>query len=403
VSVRVSVVVVTCDGGALLEEGLEALASSRVPAGGREILLVENGPRRASARHTTGVGAEVRRLGLGRNRGFAGGISAAAEAAQGDILVLVNDDAIAEAETVCRLTDALEAAPDDVAAVTGVLTDATGDRIDYYDGIVTFDGHALQRRRGAALSSVELAAGERLFPCGGLMAVRRGLFCRLGGFDERYFAYYEDVDFGWRATLAGFRTLFVPEARARHVSGATGERLGLETRGVLFETNAFATAYANLGERALQGLLPAIVWTFLQRARDAVLAHGSDAERVLADPFGGLELHPPPLANREPSSWTSWLRRAFHWRGRRRIEVDHPYALMWGRALSRLVALQAQLVEKRARTQALRRVPDEHLLRLYPLHLVPTYPGDEALFASALFQAMLPAWPGLVATRLEDV
>jgi hypothetical protein len=76
---------------------------------------------------------------------------------------------------------------------------------------------------------------------------------------------------------------------------------------------------------------------------------------------------------------------------------------MWGRALSRLVALQAQLVEKRARTQGLRRVPDEQVLSRYPLHLVPTYPGDEALFASALFQAMLPAWPGLVATRLEDV
>jgi GT2 family glycosyltransferase len=400
---RTSVIVVTHDGGRHLDKAVEVLASARAPRGGREILLVDNGSRGTAARRAAGRWPEVRLVALDRNRGFAGGVAAGAEAARGEVLILVNDDAVVDGEAISVLAEALEAAPDDVAAVTGLLTDATGERIDFYDGLVTFDGHALQRRRGAPLSSVDLSAGERLFPCGGLMAVRRDLFLRLEGFDERYFAYYEDVDFGWRATLAGFRTLFEPQARARHTSGATGERLGLETRGLLFEVNAFATAYANLGDRALQALLPAILWTFLHRGRHATLSHSPDAGELLADPFGGLALNPPRLAagggRPAQAGLRQWLRRLRP----PRIKLAHPYALIWGRALSRLVALQGQLVEKRARTQALRRVPDEHLLGLYPLHLVPTYPGDEELFTSDLFRSMLPPSPELVRTRLEDV
>jgi GT2 family glycosyltransferase len=400
---RASVIVVTHDGGRLLDAALEALAAARTPRGGREILLVDNGSRSAAARHAAERWPEIRLVPLDRNRGFAGGVTAGAKAAQGEVLVLVNDDAVVDGEAVCVLAEALEAAPDDVAAVTGLLTEATGEWIDFYDGLVTFDGHAFQRRRGAPLASVDLSAGERLFPCGGLMAVRRGLFLRLGGFDERYFAYYEDVDFGWRAALAGFRTLFEPQARARHTSGATGERLGLETRGVLFEVNAFATAYANLGDRALQALLPAILWTFLGRGRHATLSHSPGAAELLADPFGGLDLNPPHLAASGGLPALAGLRQRLRRLTGPRLERAHPYALIWGRALSRLVALQGQLVEKRAWTQALRRVPDEHLLGRYPLHLLPTYPGDEELFASDLFRSMLPPWPELVRTRLEDV
>ena len=67
----------------------------------------------------------------------------------------------------------------------------------------------------------------------------------LGGFDDDYFAYLEDVDFGWRTWIAGGRALFEPRAVVRHASSATSNRLGDFERGVLFERNALQTALKN--------------------------------------------------------------------------------------------------------------------------------------------------------------
>ena len=83
------------------------------------------------------------------------------------------------------------------------------------------------------------------------MAVRRSEFLESGGFDDDYFAYLEDVDFGWRQWIFGRRIVAEPRAVARHRGGATGEALGVFSRGFLFEKNAFATAYKNFDARAL--------------------------------------------------------------------------------------------------------------------------------------------------------
>ncbi len=81
------------------------------------------------------------------------------------------------------------------------------------------------------------------------MAVRREEFLASGGFDDDYFAYLEDVDFGWRQWIFGRRIIAEPRAVARHRGGATGEALGIFSRGFLFEKNAFATVYKNLERR----------------------------------------------------------------------------------------------------------------------------------------------------------
>ena len=61
---------------------------------------------------------------------------------------------------------------------------------------------------------------------GGACLVRRSLFDRVGAFAEKFFAYYEDVDFAIRCRLAGYRCLYVPDAVVRHLGGATARRLG---------------------------------------------------------------------------------------------------------------------------------------------------------------------------------
>ena len=82
---------------------------------------------------------------------------------------------------------------------------------------------------------------------------------RAGGFDPAYFAYYEDVDLGWRLWASGQRVLAAPRAVVHHRSGATSELLGLYRRGFLFERNAFLTVYKNVDDELWPRLMPAKV------------------------------------------------------------------------------------------------------------------------------------------------
>ena len=58
---------------------------------------------------------------------------------------------------------------------------------------------------------------------GAFFLIRRALFEQLGGFDERFFMYYEDVDLSYRARLAGWNTLFIGDIFVQHVGGGTTE------------------------------------------------------------------------------------------------------------------------------------------------------------------------------------
>ena len=67
-------------------------------------------------------------------------------------------------------------------------------------------------------------------PCAGAALYRRRALDEVGGFDERFFAYLEDADWGLRAQLAGWSCVYVPTAVALHLGGATSRRMGdLET------------------------------------------------------------------------------------------------------------------------------------------------------------------------------
>ena len=418
---RVAVIVLT-RGGDHLAPGIEALFAAEPPRGGFEIILVDNASSDGSVEPQVRRHRALRVRRSERNLGFAGGVRFGAEATAAGILVLVNDDAVVARDGVAALVDALETAPPETVAAAGMLTDPTGERVDFIEGIVTFDGHALQRGFGRPLAEVDLGrTGDlRLFPCGGFCAVKRSDFEALGGFDPDFFAYLEDVDFGWRATLAGRPTVFVPEARARHLSGATGRLLGLTLRGVLFESNAFATAYRNLGDASLTALLPAILATFLHRAFRGVVEHQEGAGEALADPFFS---GPPRFAKRKPepeAAPPSRRQRAVRRLARlagvsppraphrpegpgRPFLLEDEFARMWLVAWNRIVSSWPALTDKRRSVQALRRIPDEELFSRWPLHLVPTYPGDEELFASEFFRRLLPSAPRLVETTLESV
>lgn len=388
----VSAIVVHHRGVTHLLECLAALEVSLAGLSGETVLVDNTGGEALGEvlrRH-----ARVRHVPTGRNAGFAAGCRIGAEASAGSILLLVNDDAALEPDAAPRLAAALTGADADVAAVAGRLTDVTGEKNDFFDGFLTFDGHAFASRVGASLRSLgAMSPGEeRLFACGGLMAVRRDEFLASGAFDDDYFAYLEDVDFGWRQWLSGRRIIAEPRATARHRSGATGAALGIYARGFLFEKNAFATAFKNFDAEYFREFMPAVLAAFLFRVAEMIDTRNPGAAELRRDPYAG----PPPSA--------SWVRKLLGIAepAARSVTLEDPLTAAHLRALLWIHRNHERLAAKRRAVQALRRRSDAEIFAKFPLRLVPTYPGDDRL-QSAFFAELLPRAPALVRTTLDEI
>ena len=92
---------------------------------------------------------------------------------------------------------------------------------------LTGDGRGREEGRGLPQGSVPMGRREVFGVCGAACLLRRELFAELGGYDERYFSFYEDVDLNVRARIAGWRFLLEPEAVVWHV-GEAAWRQGFE-------------------------------------------------------------------------------------------------------------------------------------------------------------------------------
>jgi GT2 family glycosyltransferase len=336
----------------------------------------------------------VRRVVAPGNVGFAAGCRRGAEAARAPALALVNDDAVVEAPALERLAAAVSAAAQDVVAVAGRLTDREGLRNDFSDGFLTFDGHAFAADVGRPLERLSAAAPgqERLFACGGLMAVRREAFLSSGGFDDDYFAYLEDVDFGWRQWIFGHRIVAEPRAVARHRGGATGEALGIFARGFLYERNAFATAFKNFDREHFAALMPAVLAAFLGRVAEMVATRNPGASELERDPFT-----PAPFRRRALASFFGIAQRADS-----AVRLDDPLTVAHLRALLWIHRHREALAVKRHAVQQRRRRSDAEIFAKFPLRIVPTYPGD-AQFDSEFFGQFLAGAPRLVRTALSEI
>jgi GT2 family glycosyltransferase len=349
---------------------------------GGALTVVDNGSTDGSALAIAAKFPQAKLFALKENRGFTGGIAAALRGSSARHVVFLNNDAIPERGWLAALTSAMDSAPADVMSVGGKIVDLDGKHIDFIGGVMTFDGHALQNGFRYPLGSRQepMPGDEILFACGGNMISRREPLMTIGGFDDDYFAYLEDVDFGWRSWIAGYRVLYEPRAVVRHASAATSERLGSFERGVLFERNALQTVIKNYDDEVLREAAGSVFYAYLHRLHHYAITRNPSALELarpamqVATPKNGLFARirrklfgPPPLAL-----------------------LDDPLTTMQFRALQWIVANEARLSSKRAAVQARRRRRDSEIFEKFPLHFVPTYPGDEMMMSGPFFQLLRP-------------
>jgi GT2 family glycosyltransferase len=365
-------------------ECLAAVTAQTSEVGSATVTVVDNGSSDGSASAIASRHPQVKLFALTENRGFTGGLHAALAGSTADHVVFLNNDAIPQKGWLSALVRAMESAPPDVVSVGGQIVDSVGEHIDFIGGMLTFDGHAFQNGFRFPVGSREMPAdgAEILFACGGNMISRRALLTDLGGFDDDYFAYLEDVDFGWRTWLAGYRVLYSRDALVRHASSLTSNRLGDFERGVLFERNALQTAIKNYENLAEAG--GALFFAYLHRLHHYATTYNADVSE-LRRPFGGEK--------KKSSRRLRILRRIT----RRPLlaAIEDPLTAMQFRAFDWISSNGDRLAAKRVSVQQLRKRSDVEIFTRFPLHVVPTYPGDEALLRSPLFQMLRSSLPSI--------
>ncbi len=254
----VSVVTVNWNGRDRLAELLPSLDR----LGCREILVVDNASQDGSVDFLKRHWPRVRVLENPVNRGFAHPCNQAARQASGGILAFINNDMRAHPKWIDA---ALRRLTPDHPCVACRILDWTGERIDYNGSSLQYLGYALQNEIGR---SVEEASSptEALFPCGGAMLIDRAVFLELGGFDEDFFAIYEDVDLGWRLWVTGHRVAFSPDSIVFHRGHATFRTQPDEKMRYLMHRNALLTVLKNYEDETFQRILPLAVGLAVKRA-----------------------------------------------------------------------------------------------------------------------------------------
>jgi GT2 family glycosyltransferase len=242
---EITVVIVTCNGRALLDDCLASLDDQDYPASRVEVLVHDNGSDDGTAAWLARERPRVRVVAGSSNEGFAAPNNRAAEAAASPLLCLVNNDMRFATTFLRELVEARAASG--AACVGARILTSDGARIEFDGGTMNFYGHGAPWRHGADASA---HAGERtprdsLFASGGAMLVDRAAFRDAGGFDESYFAYFEDVDLGWRLWALGERCAHAPAAIAYHREHGSEHLLGPGRRMTLLERNALLSTYKN--------------------------------------------------------------------------------------------------------------------------------------------------------------
>jgi GT2 family glycosyltransferase len=254
----VSIVVVNWNGRHHLRELLPSLSILHAA----EILVVDNGSSDGSQQFVRSTFPSVRLLENPANCGFAHPSNRGAMSAKGRYVAFINNDAKAHPDW---LQAALDGIGPDCPCVASRILDWTGDRIDYNGSSLQYLGYALQRDIGRLVK--EVSSQDRvLFPCGGAMLIDRQVFLDVGGFDEDYFAIFEDVDLGWRLWILGYEVGFAPDSIAFHKGHATLSRHAGEKMRYLMHRNALMTIAKNYEETNYRRVFPLALIMAIKRA-----------------------------------------------------------------------------------------------------------------------------------------
>ena len=303
--------------------------------------MVDNGSNDDSIAFLERTYPDIKVLRNDTNQGFCQPNNLAAAEARGDVLALINNDMRAHPDWLKNGLRGLETAP----CTACRILDWGGKHIDYNGSSLQYLGYALQKDIGELVQDVTHEE-HVLFPCGGAMLIDRQAFLDLGGFDQSFFALYEDVDLGWRLWVAGHKVSFSADSIVYHRGHTTFKTQTVAKMRYLMHRNALLTILKNYEEETVQRVFPVAILLAIKRA---VRCSGVRRE-----------------------SFYLWE----HVESKLKAEDQSAHFEVLD-ALNHLVAVEdvlkmlPDLMEKRRRVQEMRRRPDSEILDLFKDPLRP--------------------------------
>ncbi|AJA47778.1 putative glycosyltransferase [Clostridium pasteurianum DSM 525 = ATCC 6013] len=249
----VSFIIVNYNGIQHLKECFDTIKKLDYPKEKIECIMVDNGSSDGSVQFIEENYSYVKIIKNDSNEGFAKPNNDAAKIATGDYLALINNDMRIDKDWLNAMFKTLDEASGDesYACVGSKIINWNGTKLDFAGGSINFAGYGYQFDYGMDVKEAELKYSEDrdiLFACGGALLIDRNVFLKVGGFDEDYFAYYEDVDLGWRLWILGYKVRFCAKAKCYHKHNGTSKKFNTHKMKTLFERNALYTIYKNYSQ-----------------------------------------------------------------------------------------------------------------------------------------------------------
>ncbi len=313
-----------------------------------EIVIVENGSGDDSLTRLKQLGDDVTLVESSENLGFTGGCNLGVSKSTGEYVAFLNNDAKPHADWIKEAINTF-ATGSDIGAVASKVLDWDGVNVDFVDAAVTWYGmgykpHAGEKDRGGWDDEKDV-----LFGTGAAMFIKAAIFEELGGFDDDFFMFYDDVDLGWRLNLLGYRFRFQPKSLAFHKHHASMNKFGNFREEYLLERNALYSLYKNLDDESLARVLPGALLLATRRA------------------IGRGKLDSTSLDLRVPGDDNEPM-------------MSVPKSTMAGVfAIDQLVELLPQMTQARAQVQKSRVRSDREMARLFGNVDEPAYPIESYL------------------------
>ena len=281
---KASVIIPNLNGAGWLRDSIESIwAQTETDF---ELIVVDNG--------STDESLAIARSYRGRpgytliensaNTGFSHAVNQGIAVAKGEYIALFNNDAFAEPRWLAELIRTAEA-DERIFAVSSLMLryyepELADDAGDY----VTLLGFACKRGDGLKASRYQ-KPGRIFSACGGAALYRRAILDKIGVFDELFFAYYEDVDLSWRANNFGYKNVYCPTARCRHICGATTGAVRYNPfKSIQSGRNSILLPYKNMpAAMLLLNLIPLVLGYLLKVVMFRLRGFGGDYAKGFAE------------------------------------------------------------------------------------------------------------------------
>lgn len=306
----ITISIVNLDGENYLNDCLKSIENINYPKDKTEVIVVDNGSKDNSIKLIENSFPWVKTIKNTKNLGFSKANNQAAEIASGEYIAFLNNDTKVDENWLIELLKPLYGSSDVICSGSKVLS-FDGKTIDFACGMINFEGKGFQIDNSLPIDK-DIHNFERYMPFvnGGAMLIKRDVFIDAGGFDEDFFAYYEDVDLGWRLWILGYKVVFTPKSIVYHMYHGTSKNISKDKLRFLSERNALISVFKNYDENNLASAMSATLANIFGRIFmdykfdyknyynfDLNNSNGQALSKTILEKFCDLKADPQPLSS----------------------------------------------------------------------------------------------------------